>query len=100
MPATVWRWPNLSPAEIAYRGTGRLVNETALDRLRALRDRLGKPLIVRSAYCSPEHNRAVGGTKASKHLEGIEFDIALGEPRFRGCERVAALPRRRCRGRV
>ena len=61
-----WRWPNFSPAEIACRGTGRLlVNESALDRLQALRDRLGKPLIVRSAYRSPEHNRAVGGATRS-----------------------------------
>ena len=50
MPAAVWRWPNFSPAEIVCRGTGRLlVNEPALDKLQALRDRLGKPLIVRSA---------------------------------------------------
>src|SRR5690606_23456037 len=61
-PGGTWRWPNFSPAEIACRGTGKLlVNEPALDKLQALRDRLGKPLTVRSAYRSPEHNRAVGG---------------------------------------
>ena len=49
-----WRWPNFSPAEIACRGPGKLlVNEPALERLQALRDRLGKPLVVRSAYRSP-----------------------------------------------
>lgn len=37
-----------------------MVNEPARDRLQALRDRLCKPLIVRSAYRNPEHNRAVG----------------------------------------
>ena len=43
VPAAAWRWPNFSPAEIACRGTGRLLlNEAALDRLQALRDRLGK----------------------------------------------------------
>jgi zinc D-Ala-D-Ala carboxypeptidase len=73
-----WRWPNFSPAEIACRGTGRLlINEEALDRLQALRDALGKPLIVRSAYRSPEHNRAVGGAAASRHLDGAAFDIAM-----------------------
>jgi zinc D-Ala-D-Ala carboxypeptidase len=78
VPPTAWRWPNFSPAEIACRGTGKLlVNGTALDKLQALRDRLGKPLIVLSAYRSPEHNRAVGGAKASKHMEGIAFDIAM-----------------------
>lgn len=37
-------------------GTGKLlINEPALDKLQAFRDRLGKPLIVRSAYRSLEH---------------------------------------------
>ena len=42
-----------------------------------LRDWLGKPLIVRSAYRSPEHNRAVGGATRSRHLDGAAFDIAM-----------------------
>jgi zinc D-Ala-D-Ala carboxypeptidase len=53
------------------------INEPALDKLQALRDRLGKPLIVRSAYRSPEHNRAVGGATRSKHMDGAAFDIAM-----------------------
>jgi hypothetical protein len=78
VPKAGWRWPNFSPGEIACRGTGKLlVNEAALDACQALRDRLGKPLIVLSGYRSPEHNRAVGGAKASKHMEGIAFDIAM-----------------------
>jgi hypothetical protein len=72
VPAAAWRWPNFSPAEIACRGTGKLlVNEAALDALQALRTALAKPLIIRSAYRSPEHNRAVGGAKASKHPKWI-----------------------------
>jgi zinc D-Ala-D-Ala carboxypeptidase len=78
VPKNAWRWPNFSPAEIACRGTGKLlINEPALDRLQALRDRLGKPLIVRSAYRSPEHNRAVGGAGRLKQLDGTAFDIAM-----------------------
>ncbi|MCR9151206.1 MAG: D-Ala-D-Ala carboxypeptidase family metallohydrolase [Rhodobacteraceae bacterium] len=78
VPKNAWRWSNFSPAEIACRGTGKLlINEPALDKLQALRDRLGKPLIVRSAYRSPEHNRAVGGATRSKHMEGAAFDIAM-----------------------
>ena len=70
VPAAAWRWPNFSPAEIACRGTGKLlVDDAALDALQALRTRLGKPLIIRSGYRSPEHNRAVGGAKASKHMD-------------------------------
>ena len=78
VPKAAWRWPNFSPAEIACRGTGKLlVNEAALDKLQALRIRLGKPLMLRSAYRSSEHNRAIGGAKASKHMEGIAFDVAM-----------------------
>ena len=75
VPKETWCWPNFSPAEIACRGTGSiLIDEAALDRLQTLRSRLGKPLIVNSAYRSPEHNRRVGGAKHSKHLEGAAFD--------------------------
>lgn len=35
------------------------------------------PLNVRSAYRSPEHNRAVGGATRSKHLDGAAFDISM-----------------------
>ena len=78
VPDTLWRWPNFSPAEIACRGTGQLkLHPEALDKLQALRDRLGKPLILRSAYRSPEHNRAVKGALQSKHMLGAAFDIAM-----------------------
>lgn len=80
VPDRSWRWKNFSPAEIACRGSGSLrINEEALDKLQALRDRLGKPLIVRSAYRSPAHNRAVGGAPRSKHMDGTAFDIAMAK---------------------
>lgn len=78
VPANTWRWPNFSAAEIACRGTGSIkINTEAMDKLQALRNRLGKPLIIRSAYRSPEHNRAVGGAPASKHMQATAFDIAM-----------------------
>ena len=78
VPESLWRWKNFSPAEIACRGTGQLkLHPEALDKLQALRDRLGKPLIVRSAYRSPEHNRNVGGAPCSKHMDATAFDIAM-----------------------
>lgn len=78
VPNGLWRWKNFSPAEIACRGTGALKIDTeALDKLQALRDRLGKPLIICSAYRSPAHNRTVGGAPRSKHMDGTAFDIAM-----------------------
>lgn len=78
VPERAWRWTNFSPAEIACRGTGQLkLHPEAMDKLQALRDRLGKPLIIRSAYRSPEHNRRVGGARHSKHMDGTAFDIAM-----------------------
>jgi hypothetical protein len=78
VPESVWRWPSFSPAEIACRGTGTIkINTEAMDKLQSLRNRLGKPLIVRSGYRSPSHNRAVGGAPASKHMQGTAFDIAM-----------------------
>ena len=78
VPEGVWRWPNFSPAEIASRVDGAIkINTEAMDKLQSLRNRLGKPLIVNSGYRSPAHNRAVGGAKASKHMLGTAFDIAM-----------------------
>jgi len=78
VPETAWHWPSFSPAEMACRGTGAIkINTEAMDMLQRLRNRLAKPLIVLSAYRSPEHNRAVGGAPASKHMLGTAFDIAM-----------------------
>lgn len=73
-----WRWPSFSPREIACKGTGELVvDDQALDKLQSLRDNLGKPLILTSAYRSAAHNRRVGGAKNSKHMYGIAFDVRM-----------------------
>jgi zinc D-Ala-D-Ala carboxypeptidase len=49
----------------------------APEKLQALRTRLGKPLIVRSANRSREHNRDVSCTPRSKHMAGPAFDITM-----------------------
>jgi len=78
VPKSHWRWPNFSAQEIACRGDGKIrINEPALDKLQALRGKLRVPLIVHSAYRSPEYNRQVGGAKQSLHLQGAAFDISM-----------------------
>lgn len=73
-----WRWKNFPPAEIACRGTGKLkIDEGAMDALQRLRDELGAPMLLNSAYRSPEHNRAVRGAKASQHLLARAFDVSM-----------------------
>jgi hypothetical protein len=73
-----WPWRSFSPKEIACKGTGELVvDDQALNKLQQLRDYLGKPLIITSAYRSPAHNKKVGGAKKSKHMEGIAFDVRM-----------------------
>lgn len=76
--ASEWRWPSFSPREIACKGTGQLVvDDEAMDKLQKLRDTLGKPLILTSAYRSPSHNKRVGGAKKSRHMKGEAFDVMM-----------------------
>lgn len=78
VPASEWRWRSFSPREIASKGDGKLVvDEDALDKLQKLRDTLGHPVILTSAYRSPAHNKRVGGAKNSMHMQGIAFDVRM-----------------------
>jgi zinc D-Ala-D-Ala carboxypeptidase len=78
VPTDKWRWKNFSPRELACKGTGSvLVDEVALDRLQKLRDALGIPINLTSAYRSPEHNARVGGAKKSLHMKGLAFDVRM-----------------------
>lgn len=88
VPAENWRWPNFSPEEIAsnkfvsgnsgpVEKDSILVDARAMDMLQALRTRLKKPLIVNSAYRSPEYNKQIKGASASQHPQGTAFDISM-----------------------
>lgn len=89
-PTTAWRWPSFSPQEIACRGTGELVIDAyAMDCLQALRDRLGKPMIVNSAYRSERHNKKVGGATGSQHRLAKAFDIRMENHNPQAFERLA-----------
>lgn len=76
------RWPNFTPSEFDCKGTGTIALDLrTLDMLQELRTAMNKPLYIVSAYRSHSHNKAVGGAKGSKHMQGIAFDI-----RSRGLE--------------
>ena len=45
--------------------------------LQVIRDHLGVPITVNSGYRSPEHNKTIGGSDGSKHMEGIAADIVV-----------------------
>lgn len=79
------RWPDFHPEELASkdrppnkRAPGAvLINPAALDKLQALRTSLGRPIVLTSAYRTPEHNAHVGGAKSSKHMDGTAFDVVM-----------------------
>jgi hypothetical protein len=78
VPAEEWSWASFSPREMASKGEGALMTDSnAMDMLQKLRDALGQPMLVTSAYRSPAHNRSVGGARASKHMEATAFDIRM-----------------------
>lgn len=59
-------------------------NSVTYSKLKALckileycRGVLGKPIIINSAYRSPEVNKAVGGHPRSRHMEGTACDICV-----------------------
>lgn len=46
-------------------------------QLQRLRDYLGRPIKINSAYRCPEHNAKIGGSKNSQHMLGKASDIVI-----------------------
>lgn len=69
---------HFSDKELACRhcGVNRCTPEL-VQALEAFRARAGKPVRVNDAYRCPDHNRQVGGAKASQHLLGLAADISV-----------------------
>lgn len=53
------------------------VDPKLIQRLEALRQRIGKPIRINSGYRSPEYNSKVGGAKHSQHMTGKAADIVV-----------------------
>lgn len=62
--------------EFVCRGSGKnLIKQELIDKLDALREDFGQPIIVTSGYRSPEYNKKIGGAPNSTHMQGIAADI-------------------------
>jgi uncharacterized protein YcbK (DUF882 family) len=70
---------NFSLHEFACKDGSNLVklDEKLIELLQQLRDRAGLPVTVHSGYRTPEHNKEVGGSPKSQHLEGKAADISV-----------------------
>lgn len=70
---------HFSRKEFACRcGCGRdEVHPLLVTALEALRERLGRPVVITSGVRCPEWNRAVGGRPNSAHLTGEAADIKV-----------------------
>ena len=70
---------NFKLSELACNdGSGKVLYVPALiDKLQKLRDKLGKPITIVSAYRTPEYNKKVGGAPKSQHMEGTAADIKV-----------------------
>ena len=55
-----------------------LVSQKMVQLLQKMREILGVPLFITSAYRCSQHNRNVGGATRSRHLVGDAIDVALG----------------------
>jgi len=78
VPPEAWRWDDFAPEEVACRHCGELIiHFESMDCLQALRTRLGKPLILNSAYRCLDWNHLCSGSPRSKHLLGKAFDLDL-----------------------
>lgn len=72
------KWSRFQPIELRCLFSGQLlVVPEAIDRLVALRNEWGMPMVVNSAYRSFGHNQRVGGSPRSWHMAGSAFDIVV-----------------------
>ena len=54
-----------------------LIDAALVEVLQKIRDHFGKPVVINSAYRTPEHNRKVGGSSGSYHVKGMAADIQI-----------------------
>ena len=62
-----------TPYPLQWRSTRAVTLASAFERVRL--EMGDSPLVVLSAYRTPEHNRRIGGAKRSQHIEGRALDL-------------------------
>jgi hypothetical protein len=94
-PSPHLSWPELAcrdrirtPYPLDWRYTRARVLAAAFE---ALREEVGLPLVVLSAYRTSAHNRAVGGARDSQHVQGRALDLL--PPKGWTVEQLAAVAR-------
>lgn len=71
---------NFHMDELACKGRERykhvhIYYQENVDRLQWIRDQIGVPIHINSAYRCEKHNKKIGGAKYSQHLQGKAYDI-------------------------
>lgn len=54
-----------------------LIDSNLVEVLQKIRDHFGKPIIITSAYRTVSHNKKVGGSSRSYHVQGMAADIKV-----------------------
>ena len=54
-----------------------LLHPALIIALQTIRDHVGKPIRVNSAFRSPTHNKAIGGASNSLHTLGLAADMVI-----------------------
>jgi uncharacterized protein YcbK (DUF882 family) len=54
-----------------------LLHPALILALQTIRDHVGKPIRVNSAFRSPAHNKAIGGASNSLHTLGLAADVVI-----------------------
>lgn len=69
---------NFNEREFACKHCGNIkLNSDLVTKLQKLRDLVGRPITINSGYRCPTHNKNVGGSPGSKHMQGTAADIQV-----------------------
>jgi uncharacterized protein YcbK (DUF882 family) len=84
------RWKYFSEDELRCQGTGEIkMDESFMEKLVALREKLNQPMTISSGYRSQAHNITINGSKNSAHLYGKAVDVVCNGKKAYNIVRLA-----------